>query len=215
MGERAGRSLNARLRAFRAAGRASTFERLVRDGRISVGVGTYGEPTVHAWDRGPDTRLQIGSYCSIANDVTIVLGGEHHSEWITTYPLRVMNDLPGAWHDGHPATKGDITIGNDVWVGLGSTILSGVSIGDGAVIGAGSVVTTDVPAYAVAGGNPARVIRSRFRPEIVEALERIQWWRWPHDRILDAVELLCSDGVEAFVERFDPARGEDGTEPAG
>jgi len=211
VGERQRQRFGARLRAIRAAGRASTFERLVREGRISVGIGTYGEPTVHAWDPGPVTRLRIGRYCSIAKDVTILLGGEHRPEWVTTHPLRIVNDLPGAWEDGHPATKGDITIGNDVWVGLGSTILSGVTIGDGAVIGAGSVVTSDVPAYAVAAGNPARVLRPRFRPEIVDALERIAWWRWSRAQILDAVDLLCSEDVEAFVERFDP--GHDRAEP--
>jgi acetyltransferase-like isoleucine patch superfamily enzyme len=161
---------------------------------------------VHGWEKGPDTRLRIGAYCSIAANVTIVLGGEHRTDWVTTSPLRILNDLPDAWADGHPASKGDIAIGNDVWIGLGSTILSGVTIGDGAVIGAGSVVATDVPAYAVVGGNPARVIRYRFPEEVREALQRIAWWDWPHDRVIASVDLLCSTDVEGFVRAHDPAR---------
>lgn len=205
MSNRTRSRLTGLTRALRVADQPSTFQRLVREGRVSVGVGTYGEPTVHAWDRGPDTRLRIGAYCSIAQNVTVVLGGEHHPEWVTTYPLRVVNELPGAWEDGHPATKGDITIGSDVWVGLGSTILSGVTIGNGAVIGAGSVVTTDVPAFAIVAGNPAQVIRFRFPPEVRDAMERIAWWDWPWEEILEAVDLLCSDDVERFVRRYDPS----------
>lgn len=199
-----GRLRNA-ARALRGTVPPSTYERLRGEGRITVGEGTYGEPVVHAWDRAPATKLRIGAYCSIAKDVTIVLGGEHHTEWVTTSPLRVLADLPGAWEDGHPASKGDIAIGNDVWIGVGSTILSGVTIGDGAVIGAGSVVAADVPAFAVVAGNPAQVIRHRFAPEVVEALERIAWWDWPREKVLGQVDLLCSDDLEAFVRLHDPS----------
>jgi acetyltransferase-like isoleucine patch superfamily enzyme len=177
----------------------------VRDGRITVGAGTYGEPVVHSWEQDPDTRLRIGAYCSIAADVTVVLGGEHRTDWVTTSPLRILSGLPGAGTDGHPHSKGDIVIGNDVWIGLGSTILSGVTIGDGAVIGAGSVVAADVPPFAVVAGNPAQLIRYRFPHEIREALERIAWWNWPHEQIVGSVELLCSTDVERFVRLHDPA----------
>ena len=137
--------------------------------------------------------------------MTIVLGGEHHPEWVTTSPLRVLNDLPGAWQDGHPGTKGDVTIGNDVWIGVGVTILSGVAIGDGAVIGAAAVVSSDVPPYAVVAGNPARVLRHRFPEATRAALLRIAWWDWPRERVLGAVDALCSPDVDAFVRAHDPA----------
>jgi acetyltransferase-like isoleucine patch superfamily enzyme len=193
------------LRTLREGRQPSAFQRLVRSGRITLGTGTYGEPVVHSWEQDPETRLRIGAYCSIAANVTIVLGGEHRTDWVTTSPLRVLNDLPGAGTDGHPGSKGDITIGNDVWIGLGSIILSGVSIGDGAAIGAGSVVAADVPAYAVVAGNPARLIRYRFPQEIREALQRIAWWNWPHDRVVASVDHLCSADVEGFVLAHDPA----------
>jgi acetyltransferase-like isoleucine patch superfamily enzyme len=194
------------VRTLRGTGQPSAFQRLLRSGRITVGAGTYGEPDVHSWVQDQETRLRIGAYCSIAANVTIVLGGEHRTDWVTTSPLRVLNDLPGAGTDGHPRSKGDIDIGNDVWIGLGSTVLSGVTIGDGAAIGAGSVVAADVPAYAVVAGNPARLIRYRFPPEIREALRRIAWWDWPPDRVLASVDALCSSDVEGFVRAHDPAR---------
>ena len=123
---------------------------------IEVGEFTYGKPIVHQWDE--TTRLKIGKFCSIAGNVHILLGGEHKTGHLTTYPFDVLID-------GKPTpSKGDVIIGNDVWIGENVTILSGVTIGDGAVIGAGSVVTKDIPANCFAAGNPCRVIR-----EITEA----------------------------------------------
>ena len=156
---------------------------------------------VYAWDSS--TCLHIGAYCSITYNVQILLGGEHRTDWVTTSPLRVLSRLPGADQDGHPRSKGDVVIGNDVWLGLGSIILSGVTVGDGAVVGAGSVVTKDVPSFAIVAGNPARVIRYRFTPEIREALSRIAWWNWPHERVLGAVDLLCCGDIDRFIEMHD------------
>ena len=85
--------------------------------------------------------------------------------------------------EGHPATKGDVIVGNDVWIGNGVTILSGVEIGHGAVIAAGSVVTRSIPPYSIAGGVPAKVIRLRFSPEIIDALLILEWWNWPVHKI--------------------------------
>ena len=177
-----------------------SLARLIDSGQAKVGVGTYGEPTVYSWET--DTKLRIGSYTSIAAEVHIVLGGEHRPDWVTTSPLRVLNELPGAWEDGHPSTKGAITIGSDVWIGHRATILSGVTIGNGAVIGAASLVTRDVPAFAIVGGNPADLIRYRFPEPIREALEQIAWWDWPEERVLSSVDLLCATDVEEFVARF-------------
>ena len=83
---------------------------------------------------------------------------------------------------GHPHTKGNVIIGNDVWIGYGAKILSGVSIGDGAVVGAGAVVAKNIPPYAVVVGNPAKIIKFRFKPEDVEILLGIQWWNWPLEK---------------------------------
>jgi len=96
-------------------------------------------------------------------------------------------------------------IGNDVWLGRNSLVLSGVTIGDGAVVAAGAVVTSDIPAYAIAGGVPAKVIRYRFTPEQIAALLRIRWWDWPDEAIVAEVDLLCGGNIDEFIRRNDPA----------
>lgn len=168
------------------------------DPRVSVGRFTYGEPVFKMW--GQNEHIVIGSFCSIADSVTIFGGGEHNTRWVTTYPLRIALGDELAGRDGHPATKGETRIGNDVWIGNGATILSGVAIGDGAVVGACAVVTRDVPAYHIVAGNPARLIRPRFKPAHITALLEIAWWNWECERIRAACALLCSDDIDAFLD---------------
>jgi acetyltransferase-like isoleucine patch superfamily enzyme len=172
---------------------------------ISVGAHSYGRPTVLTHFRGSTAKVRIGRYCSLAEGIKLMIGGNHRTDWVTTYPLRVRLGLPGALNDGHPATKGDIVIGNDVWIGAGARILSGVEIGDGAVVGAYAVVATDVRPYAVVVGNPAHETKRRFADRTVEALRRIAWWNWPDERVREHVAALSSSDVESFVRRFDPA----------
>ena len=163
----------------------------------SIGAFSYGEPTVHMW--GVDGRLVIGKYCSIAGAVTILLGGNHRPDWVTTYPFNVLR--PEAAHiAGHPATGGDVVIGNDVWLGQGAIVLSGVTIGDGACVAGYSLVTKDVPPYSIVGGNPARVIRSRFPQDQVEALLELAWWDWPEHELSACFDLMLSSDVEAFIQ---------------
>jgi acetyltransferase-like isoleucine patch superfamily enzyme len=196
-------------RLLRPPATLSVFQRCLQNGRVTIGPGSYGEPEVHVFDGDPSTCLRIGAYCSIAAGVRIVLGGEHRTDWVTTSPLRIIHELPGAGQDGHPHSKGDVTIGNDVWIGLSATILSGVKIGDGAVIAASAVVASDVPPYAIVAGNPARIVRSRFPLEVREALERIAWWDWPREKVLAAADLLCSPDIETFIRLHDPALNPD------
>lgn len=172
--------------------------------RFAVGRGTYagGEPTILHW--GEDATLKVGAFCSIATGVTIFLGGEHRWDWITTYPFSVFRDSAKAI-TGHPATKGDVIIGHDVWVGANATIMSGVRINNGAVIGACAVVTKDVPAYAIVAGNPAKVIRSRFTHGEVETLQRLAWWDWPDSKLDAAMPLLLAGDVSA-LETFANAK---------
>lgn len=149
-------------------------------GRSTVHIGrfTYGERNlvVKQWGEGSD--LHIGSFCSIAQDVQILLGGNHRLDWISTWPfgVRAPEIFGSNKPEGRPFSKGNITIGHDVWIGYGATILSGVTIGDGAVIGAKAVVSQDVPPYGIAVGHPAKTVKHRFSPEIIEALLALRWW---------------------------------------
>lgn len=171
----------------------------VDDSRVSIGRFTYGSPSLKLWS--DSERISIGAFCSIADGVVIFGGGEHNTHWVTTYPLRIALGDPLAGNDGHPASKGETRIGNDVWIGDGAVILSGTVIGDGAVIGARAVVTGSVPPYCVVAGNPAVIIRQRFTDEQIVALLRIAWWFWPIDRISELSGLLCSKDIEAFIEK--------------
>ncbi|HEY5233210.1 MAG TPA: CatB-related O-acetyltransferase [Verrucomicrobiae bacterium] len=165
---------------------------------FEVGRGTYGEPTVARWE--DPTTLKIGSFCSIAGGVTIFLGGNHRVDWITTYPFPEFRD--GAKNiPGFHATKGDVIIGNDVWIGTGATILSGVHIGNGAVIAACSVVTKNVPSYGIVAGNPAKLVRLRFTTDEIACLEKIAWWDWSDTKIDAAMPFLLSGDISA-LNRF-------------
>jgi virginiamycin A acetyltransferase len=136
----------------------------------SIGNFTYGFPTIMSW-RGK-YKLSIGSYCSLGPEVLIVLDGEHNTKRMSTYPFEFSHQVSDP---GHPTSRGDIVIGNDVWIGARAIILSGVHIGDGACIGAGSVVTRDVESYAIFAGNPARLVKLRFDEETRSLLSRCNW----------------------------------------
>jgi acetyltransferase-like isoleucine patch superfamily enzyme len=188
---------------LRRARRAEHRAQAVKTGLLAMGEYTYGYPEI-VDSGGAKGRVVIGRYCSIANEVTLMVGGNHHPEWVSMYPIRIAFDLPGKYADGQPYTKGDIIIGSDVWICQGALILSGVRIGHGAVIAARSVCTRDVPDYAIVAGNPARVIRMRFTDQQIQALLRIAWWDWGRDKVTEQVELLCSPNVDDFIREFDP-----------
>lgn len=178
-------------------GLGASLQRAVRAGRATVGTATYGYPQVEVYDRA--TRLVVGSYSSIATGVTLLLGGEHRLDWVSTFPLRVTAGLPGAETGDHMPFKGDLVIGSDVWIGHGATVVSGVTIGHGAVVGAGAVVTQDVPPYAVVAGNRAQIVRFRFTEDQIAGLLETRWWDWPHEVVLDRVDLLNGAPVDAFL----------------
>jgi acetyltransferase-like isoleucine patch superfamily enzyme len=179
-----------------------SLKQAVEVGILTLGTHSYGGASLVVFP-GDDAKARIGKYCSLAEGVELMPGGNHRPEWVTTYPLRVMFDLPGALRDGLPASKGDIVIGNEVWIGADAKVLSGVRVGDGAVIGAGAVVAADVRPYAIVVGNPAREIRRRFADAEVEALLRISWWDWPDELVVDRVADLSNPDVRGFIERFD------------
>ena len=115
---------------------------------------------------------------------------------MTTYPFNQLFKDEFGWLKGHPATKGDIRIGNDVWIGEDAKILSGVTIGDGAVIGANSLVTKNVPPYAVVGGVPAKIIKYRFPENVISRLLQIKWWDWDYAYLYFAVPLLLNENFD-------------------
>ena len=161
-----------------------------------MGPGSYGLPIVHDWGEG--STLRIGAFCSIATNVQIFLGGNHRSEWISTYPFPAM--VPGLETvQGYGFSDGDVCIGSDVWLCSNSMILSGVSIGHGAVVAAGSIVTRDVEPYAIVAGNPARLLKWRFTSEIRTSLLQVAWWDWPTEEISRLAPLLCSGRIDDFL----------------
>ena len=168
--------------------------------RFKIGDWTYGSPAVLEF--GEDGTFMTGRFCSIAAGVTILLGGEHSSDWVTTYPFSAICEEACSFKSHPRKSKGPVVIGNDVWIGFGATILSGVTIGSGAVVGAGSLIVKDVPPYAIVAGNPARVLRYRFTEEQISALLEICWWDWPIEKIQKAWPLLLSNDIEAFVATY-------------
>lgn len=131
---------------------------------VHVGIGTYG--VLNIVQAGSGTNILIGNYCSIADDVTFIVNNNHYMERLSTFPFRTMDGFPGS----DVRSKGGVVIKDDVWIGYGATILDGVTINQGAVIGAKSVVTKDVPPYAIVVGSPAKVVRYRFDSSIVKKL---------------------------------------------
>jgi chloramphenicol O-acetyltransferase type B len=168
--------------------------------RHRIGRHSYGGPDIHEWGEG--AKLEVGSFCSFAAGVQIFLGGEHRTDWVTTFPFNVL------WPEareivGHPKTKGDVIIGNDVWIGFEAVILSGVTIGDGAVIGTRAVVSKDVPPYAVVAGNPAQVMRFRFPEMVIARLMKASWWEWDDTRIARHLPLMLAGDIEAFLDQVE------------
>ena len=173
------------------------FYRMQREGRVVRGRGTYGVPGFHTTILD-DTKLRIGNYSSVGS--LCYLGGGHPPDRVTTYPIAVNLGLDSIGDDGFPAPSKDTVIGSDVYATHQTVVLSGCTIGDGAIIGIAGVVTKDVPAYAIVGGNPARLIRYRFSAEQIAALLEIRWWDWPEEEIKLAAPYLTSRDVNAFIE---------------
>lgn len=145
-------------------------------------------------------RLTVGKYCSIACGAKFIFNSANHTmKSLSTYPFPIFFDewgldvanITDAWDN-----KGDIVVGNDVWIGYEAVILSGVTIGDGAIIGARAVVTKDVEPYSVVGGVPARVIKKRYQDNVIEKLLALKWWDWDEDKIKNNLDAITSGRVE-------------------
>lgn len=176
--------------------------------QVTVGKHTYGvnSRTVFSALSENQPPVSIGNFCSIAMGVVILANADHATHLPSLYPFRstlfAKGDKPGKNSPNlDVVTKGPVEIGHDVWVGTNAIILSGVSIGTGAVIGAGAVVTKSIPPYAIAAGNPARVIRYRFEPEIIEQLLQSEWWLLPDDSIQELEPYFYSDNISQFLDK--------------
>ena len=147
-------------------------------------------------------RLLIGRFCALATGVRFIMNGANHAlGGFSTFPFSIFGK---GWEAGFdPATfiegtRGDTVVGNDVWIGRESVIMPGVTIGDGAIVAARSVVVSDIPAYAIAGGNPARTIRMRFDEATIARLLDIAWWNWPPGKITSAIDAIRGADIDAL-----------------
>ncbi|MDJ0590259.1 MAG: CatB-related O-acetyltransferase [Pleurocapsa sp. MO_226.B13] len=173
----------------------------VNDERLAVGEYTYFDKRITFGLWSPEDKIRIGKFCSLAKDITIFGGGEHIISRATTFPFVLLfaENRPERLIDGK--NKGETAIGHDVWIGVGATIMSGVKIGNGAVIGAKAVVARDIPDYAIAVGNPAKIIRYRFESKTIERLLTLSWWNWDLPKILANLNLLYQN-PETWAENI-------------
>ena len=151
-------------------------------------------------------KLIIGKFCSIACGAKFLFTSANHTQTsLSTYPFPIffeewgldVQNITSAWDN-----KGDIVIGNDVWIGYETVILSGVTIGDGAIIGSRAVVTKDVPPYTIVGGVPAKTIRKRFSDDDIEALQKMKWWDWPIEQIQAHISEIQTGKVEELKKEY-------------
>lgn len=146
-------------------------------------------------------RLVIGKFCALARGAKFIMNGANHRlTGFSTYPFGIFGS---GWEQAIPGPdelpfKGDTVVGNDVWIGYDALVMPGVSIGHGSIVAARSVVTRDVSAYAVVGGNPARIIRMRFSDETIARLLDLAWWNWPVERITRHLREIVSADIEAL-----------------
>ena len=183
------------------------LKKVIKNPNIMVGDYTYyDDPNPQDFEKNVlyhypfyGDKLIIGKFCAIAPGVKFIMNGANHQmKGVSTYPFSLMGH---GWEKVMPnlnelPNKGDTVVGNDVWIGYEAFILPGVHIGDGAIIAAKSVVVKDVAPYTIVGGNPAKVIRTRFDEPSVRKLLKIQWWNWNVEKITENLSLITTGNVK-------------------
>ena len=147
-------------------------------------------------------KLVIGKFCMIASGASFIMNGANHlTQAVSAYPFAIFgNGWEHAMEGKNYPSKGDTTIGNDVWIGHKATIMAGVTVGDGAIIAAHALVTKDVDPYTIVGGNPAQKIKKRFSEEEIQRLLTEKWWDWDIAKITKNIQHLTSDSLD-FIEK--------------
>ena len=177
---------------------------LILNNRDRIGAYTYGAENLKIKSWGNETsnkKLVVGKFCSLAGNIQVYLGGNHRTNLVTTYPFGSRHT--NVFNRCKPWTgisKGDVIIGNDVWISENVVIMSGVTIGDGAVIANNSHVVKDVEPYSIVGGNPAKLIRYRFTTDQIKKLLEIKWWYWDDEKINKYSPLLCNENIDYFIK---------------
>ena len=167
---------------------------------ISAGEFSYGKPLIitgASRSNDPDVKVTIGKFCSIADGTTFMLRVNHPINSASTYPIAKI--LLNSDTNPYEWSRGPISIGHDVWIGHRATILGGVTLGHGSVVAAHAVVTRDVPPYAVAAGNPARIVKYRFSDETISMMLDIEWWDWPISLIIENSILISQGQIHEFL----------------
>ncbi|MFA6988627.1 MAG: CatB-related O-acetyltransferase [Candidatus Gastranaerophilaceae bacterium] len=174
--------------------------------KIEIGEYSYGKLNLKSWDE-KNVKLIIGKFCSIAEEVTFLLGGYHRYNTISTFPFDHFMIKQESLNDD--LSKGSIVLKDDVWIGLGATIIAGVTIGQGAVVGAGAIVAKDIPPYAIVVGNPAKIIKYRFDKEIIdELLEFADYSKLTIEKVEKNMDFLLNqqltkDNINEFRKIFE------------
>ncbi len=161
---------------------------------VEVGDYSYGGIKVISFSN--DYKLRIGKFCSIAEDVVFLLNGEHYTNHLLTYPFKVR--MLGS--DSESFGKGDIIVEDDVWIGYGSIILSGVKIGKGSIIAAGSIVTKDVMPYSIVGGNPAKLIKKRFSDNVINKLIDFDFSKLTMEYVRKNIDVLYQEIIDDNID---------------
>ena len=186
------------------------LKNVVKNPNISVGDYTYYDDfeNVENFEKNVKylfdfvgDKLIIGKFCMIASDVKFIMNGANHlTDAISTYPFAVFgNGWENAMDGKVDPRKGNITIGNDVWIGYNATIMAGVTIGDGAIIATNSTVIKDVAPYTIVGGNPAKEIRKRFSEDLISKLLELKWWNWDIEKITKNIQDLTDNNIEKLI----------------